>query len=185
MTSSTTATAEGITITRAFDAPPEAVFAAWTDPEQFGQWFGGSETTCEDVVFDVRPAGTWRATMVLPDGNRINWIGEYVEVDPPTRLVLTMADDPATTAREVITVELSNVDGGTHMLFTQTGGHNTEQRYAEAAHGWGCSSTRWSRCCPDWPVVRLSCRPTRAGLAPRIVAQSSFRSSAPLQPGVD
>ncbi len=136
MTTTTTATAEGITIARVFAAPREAVFAAWTDPAQFGQWFGGSETTCEDVVFDVRPAGTWRATMVLPDGNRINWVGEYVEVDPPNRLVLTMADQPPNPLREVITVELSEVDGGTQMLFTQTGGNNSEEGYTGAAHGW-------------------------------------------------
>ena len=132
----TTATAEGITIARVFDAKREAVFAAWTDPAQFGGWFGGGETTCEDVVFEVRPAGTWRATMVLPDGNRMYWVGEYVQVDPPTRLVLTITDDPANEARDVLTVELSEVDGGTHMLFTQTGGHNSEQGYTQAAHGW-------------------------------------------------
>jgi len=27
-------------MTRTFDATPDRVFAAWTDPEHFGSWFG-------------------------------------------------------------------------------------------------------------------------------------------------
>ena len=29
-----------VDVTRTFDAPREAVFAAWTDPEQVTQWWG-------------------------------------------------------------------------------------------------------------------------------------------------
>jgi uncharacterized protein YndB with AHSA1/START domain len=35
--------AEGITITRVFDAPRERVWQEWTEPERFADWFGGPE----------------------------------------------------------------------------------------------------------------------------------------------
>ena len=36
----------GYTIKRTFDAPPEVVFEAWTDPEQFAIWFGTERARC-------------------------------------------------------------------------------------------------------------------------------------------
>src|ERR1700712_4159472 len=74
----------GATITRAFAARREVVFVAWTEPQHFAAWFGGSAVTvpADSVEMDVRPGGTWKATMHLPgDLQEINWFGEYVEVD--------------------------------------------------------------------------------------------------------
>lgn len=36
-------TSDGIEIDRHFDAPPAAVFAAWTTPQHFARWFGGKD----------------------------------------------------------------------------------------------------------------------------------------------
>jgi len=38
-------------MTRTFDAEPDRVFAAWTDPQAFGSWFGpvGMKTVLCDV----------------------------------------------------------------------------------------------------------------------------------------
>jgi uncharacterized protein YndB with AHSA1/START domain len=130
---------EGATITRTFAAPPQAVFDAWVTPKHFAKWFGGSEVKVPDesVAMDVRPGGSWKATMVIgndiPD---IHWYGEYVEVDPPTKLVLTLADRPGD-ARETVTVVLTAVPGGTEMLFRQTGGNLSPEEYARTAAGWG------------------------------------------------
>jgi uncharacterized protein YndB with AHSA1/START domain len=96
---------EGLTITRVFKAPRELVFDAWTNPQHFARWFGGKDVDIpiDTVSMDVRPGGSWKATMVLPDGgHQIHWLGEYVEVDPPERLVLTLSDGPED--REVVTV---------------------------------------------------------------------------------
>ena len=58
----------GATITRAFAARREVVFVAWTEPQHFAAWFGGSAVTVpiDSVEMDVRPGGTWKATMHLP-----------------------------------------------------------------------------------------------------------------------
>ena len=51
------AAADGITITRVFDAPRELVFQAWTDPARFAHWFGGpdADVPVDGVAMDVRP----------------------------------------------------------------------------------------------------------------------------------
>jgi uncharacterized protein YndB with AHSA1/START domain len=129
--------ADGIEIVRVFDAPRELVFRAWTEPDRFAQWFGDRDSTMpvESVQMDVRPGGTWRATMLVGD-HVIPWAGEYVEVDPPAKLVLTVTDDPAAPQREVLTVLLADLgEGRTEMTFTQRGGNLPAEEYARAMRG--------------------------------------------------
>jgi uncharacterized protein YndB with AHSA1/START domain len=138
MTDSTTDTdtTEGITIVRRFEAPRELVFKAWTDPAQFAHWYGTADMTVEDVLMDVRPGGAWSATMLVGgDMGVIAWSGVYREVDPPSRLVLTVQDRPGPEF-ELCTVVLTEVDGGTEMVFTQVGGHMDAAGYAGAKAGW-------------------------------------------------
>ena len=110
-----------LSITRTFDATPQAVFDAWTDPEKFAVWFGtdGVDVPSETLLMDVRPGGSWSAVMKLPDDTSISWVGEYLEVDAPTHLVMTITDNPALDARGVITVDLTPVGDGTEMTMTQ------------------------------------------------------------------
>jgi uncharacterized protein YndB with AHSA1/START domain len=125
----------GISITRTFDAPRTAVFAAWTDPAQFRHWFGGAGTTVEDVEMDVRPGGAWSARMILGDGSEIPWRGTYQQVETPERLVLTLTDRPGEDY-ELVTVVLADVNGRTEMTFTQVGGHLPPEQYARVEEGW-------------------------------------------------
>ena len=130
----------GIRIRRGFDAPRERVWREWTDPESFADWYGGPE--CEvplsTVSMDVRPGGKWRLTMFAPpDDRRIDWRGEYLEVQPPERLVFTVTDQPGDDAFELLTVVLTDLgDGRTEMLFEQRGSMSPEQ-YERATEGWG------------------------------------------------
>lgn len=110
-----------LTITRSFAASPQAVFDAWTDPAKFAVWFGtdGVDVPAETLSMDVRPGGSWKAVMKLPDDTSIDWVGEYLEIDAPTHLVMTITDKPADDARGVITVDLTEVGGGTEMIMSQ------------------------------------------------------------------
>jgi uncharacterized protein YndB with AHSA1/START domain len=100
-------TPEGFEIDRDFAAPPSAVFAAWTTVEHFARWFGGKDVQIPADRLDYEPTAgrAWSATMVLPDGNTIDWTGEFLEVVPDRRLVLTMTDQPGEPGRLAITVE--------------------------------------------------------------------------------
>jgi uncharacterized protein YndB with AHSA1/START domain len=131
-------TPEGFEIDRDFAAPPAAVFAAWTMAEHFARWFGGKDVQVPADRLDYEPAvgRAWSATMVLPDGNTIDWAGEFLEVVPDKRLVFTMTDRPAEPSRVAITVDFSPTASGTHMHMTQQApGFTAEQREATIA-GW-------------------------------------------------
>jgi uncharacterized protein YndB with AHSA1/START domain len=130
---------DGITITRIFDAPRDRVWKEWTEPEAFADWFGGteSEIPLSSVSMDVRPGGSWRATMFARPGRReIRWKGEYREVVEPERLVFTVSDQPGEEAYELVTVVLTDLgDGRTEMLFQQRG-HMSAEQYERAGQGW-------------------------------------------------
>jgi uncharacterized protein YndB with AHSA1/START domain len=55
-----------LAITRTFDAPPEAVYGAFTDPDRLAQWFGpvGFSVPRDTVDIDARPGGHQRFVMV-------------------------------------------------------------------------------------------------------------------------
>lgn len=57
-----------IVITRAFDAPRELVFKAWTDPQHLAHWWGPDGFTTRIQEMDVRPGGAWNLIMRGPDG---------------------------------------------------------------------------------------------------------------------
>ena len=124
-----------ISITRTFDAPLDAVFAAWTTPTQIRPLVrhridqGGGRIHGRE--------GRWRleGRMILPDGNEIGWHGSYQEVEAPSRLVMTLSDRPGDQF-ELVTVELRSVGGGTEMTFTQSGGNMPPENYAQAEDGW-------------------------------------------------
>ncbi len=68
-----------IEITQRIEAPPEIVFAYLTDSQRFVRWMGVG------AVLDPRPGGRYRIDV---DGEHIV-SGEYQEVDPPRRLVMS------------------------------------------------------------------------------------------------
>jgi uncharacterized protein YndB with AHSA1/START domain len=135
------ADAEGVTIIRVFDAPREAVFRAWVEPEQFSKWFGeeDSEIPMDKIAMDARPGGAWHATMIHgPNKIELPFQGEFVEVMEPERVVMTLTDgqnvDPS--RREVLTAVFKDLGGGrTEMTFTQRGGNVSSDEYTRALRG--------------------------------------------------
>jgi uncharacterized protein YndB with AHSA1/START domain len=128
----------GTSITRTFAAPRDLVYDAWVTPRHFAAWFGGSgvEVPIDSVSMDVRAGGEWKATMIIGNGvPDIHWYGEFVEVDRPNKLVLTLADRPGD-ARELVSVTFSEVEDGTRMQFTQTGGNLSAEEYERTKAGW-------------------------------------------------
>jgi uncharacterized protein YndB with AHSA1/START domain len=130
----------GISLTRVFDAERERVWSEWTEPEAFADWFGGPE--CEvplsSMTMDVRPGGALKLTMFAPPNRRrIDWWGEYLEVDEPERLVFKISDQPGRDRWELVTVVLTDLgDGRTEMHFEQRG-HLGPEQYERTKAGWG------------------------------------------------
>jgi uncharacterized protein YndB with AHSA1/START domain len=74
---------------RIFDASPEIVFECWVDPEVLAEWMGPDRLEMTVEEYDVRPGGKYRYVHRDPDGGEYIFFGEFIEVEPPTRLVQT------------------------------------------------------------------------------------------------
>jgi uncharacterized protein YndB with AHSA1/START domain len=73
-----------IEITRVFDAPPERVYQAFTDPDQFARWYGpvGFPVHRDTVEVDARVGGRQRFEMVseADPSMRTGFDGRFDEV---------------------------------------------------------------------------------------------------------
>jgi uncharacterized protein YndB with AHSA1/START domain len=129
---------EYFSITRTLRAPRELVFEAITRPEHFAVWFGTAavEVPQESLTMDVRPGGAFRAVMVLPDGNRIAWAGEYQVVEPPTHLAMTLTDQPGDDAGLPVLFDLEEVDGGTQLTIRQDRSDFSDEQVAATIAGY-------------------------------------------------
>jgi uncharacterized protein YndB with AHSA1/START domain len=131
---------DSFTITRVFDAPRERVWQEWTEPERFADWFGAEgEVPMSTVSMDVREGGGWRLTMFYgPNRVESNWHGQYQEVVPPERLVLTMTDEPEGGDRyALITVVLTELDDGRTEMYFEQRDDQTPEEHKRARSGWG------------------------------------------------
>lgn len=78
---------------RYFEAAPERVFDAWLVPRVLGQWMFGPHVRQENVVrLDVDPRVGGRFSLkVERNGEIIDHVGQYLEIERPHRLVFTWA----------------------------------------------------------------------------------------------
>ncbi len=110
-----------LVLTRVFDAPRDLVFNAWTDPRHVVRWWGPHGFTNPVCEVHARPGGAIRIHMRGPDGTVYPMRGEFREIVPPERLVLTTAvDEPDGSPRfEVLhTVTFAEQDGKTVLTLT-------------------------------------------------------------------
>jgi len=110
-----------VEIKRIINAPRERVYAAWTDPAELQRWFGPEEVRTIKIAADVRVGGKYRWDLVKQDGEEWACLGEYRELIPGRKIVFTWKwdDDEAWKNHDsVVTVELSDRDGGTEVKLT-------------------------------------------------------------------
>jgi len=109
-----------IRITRIYNAPVEAVWDAWTDPDQVAQWWGPRGFTLTTHGKDLRPGGSWTYTMHGPDGVDYPNKTKYFEVEPYAKLVYDHGGNDDRPALFRVTVLFSKIEGGTKMEMTMT-----------------------------------------------------------------
>ena len=131
-------TKPSLTLVRQLKASPARVYAAWTDPAQLVRWFGPDSGGVVSAETDVRVGGRFSIVFHTEDGERHNALGEYLEVAPDRKLVMTWEWITMPERRSQLTIELRAKDGGTELTLLH------EQFFDEAgrdAHreGWtGC-----------------------------------------------
>jgi uncharacterized protein YndB with AHSA1/START domain len=84
----------GFQLSRIIEATPQRVFEAMTDPEQVAQWWGPEGFTCPDITMDARVGGAYRIAMQPPEGELFYLSGDFLEVEPPSRLAYTFRWEP-------------------------------------------------------------------------------------------
>jgi uncharacterized protein YndB with AHSA1/START domain len=127
-------------IERSYDAPPQRVFAAWSDPKAKAQWFvGPDEWQSSDHELDFRVGGLEHVSGGSPDGGpTFSYDARYQDIVPDERIVTTyeMHMDDARISVSVATVEFQPEGSGTRLVLTEQGvfldGHDTP---AQREHG--------------------------------------------------
>ena len=108
---------ETLVVRRFIPVPRERVFAAWLDPASLAAWMRPAGIT--DVTADVDPRVGGKFRIVMARGpDQYEHTGEYLLIEPPSRLSFTwisQATDHRTTA---VTIELSEREGGTELVLT-------------------------------------------------------------------
>ena len=102
-----------IRMIREFDAPPERVFRAWTDPELFVQWIGPRSIDTTISTWDARTGGEWRYTASRDEDDfSMDFWGSVHEVRPAERLVQTFSFDGAPDQVSLETMTFEPLEGG-------------------------------------------------------------------------
>ena len=126
------AVTEGIVVERELEiaAGPETVWELLTDPHEATRWMGQAAT------FDLRPGGIYRVEVIPGHVAR----GEFVEIDPPHRLVYTWgweesSGSPVGPGSTTVEFDLVESDGGTLLRFRHRDLPSREAADSHA-HGW-------------------------------------------------
>ena len=110
-----------VTYTRTYAAPRELVFECMTTPEHLAKFWGpvGVSTPLENIEVDLRPGGIFKTVMVNDaTGEEYPSIGQYVEIDPPAKLVWTEPDVEGGMTTTCTFIDLG--DGTTEVVSHQT-----------------------------------------------------------------
>jgi uncharacterized protein YndB with AHSA1/START domain len=105
-------------IKRFINAPRDRVYAAWIDPAQLRQWFGPEKVQTRNLIADARVGGKFRWDLTNSEGEKMTCRGEYRELQPGKKIVFTWEwqdDEDWENHTSVVTVELSDCDGGTEL----------------------------------------------------------------------
>ena len=78
--------------TQTFDAPPGAVYRAWSRPELFQRWWAPRSASGVSLVscdMDVRTGGKYRLEFAAGGPDTMAFYGKYLDVAPDARIVWT------------------------------------------------------------------------------------------------
>ena len=128
---------EQVEVTRMVPAPVAEVFRWWTEPALIEQWMTPVGTVEAEVELHV--GGRLRIVM-RDQSTEIEHRGEYLEVDPPTRLVFTW-HSRFTNGTSVVKVTLAP-DGDTSTLVRIVHSQLPPEAAASHAGGWGAMVDR-------------------------------------------
>jgi uncharacterized protein YndB with AHSA1/START domain len=143
-TSPVNLTENAFQFTRIVNAPRALVYQVWTEAAHFKLWWG-PHTFINTCSMDARVGGHYTVTMISPEGEKNPLRGEFLELIPSEKIVMTMvteghtpewhaivnaarglpADAPA--ANLVATITLEDWDGKTKITIEQRFENNIDR----------------------------------------------------------
>lgn len=138
MSNPTTITAQPgtpfIDVVREFDATPDQVFRAQTDPSLITKWLGPRGLEMDLVEYDARPGGTYRYVHRDADGGEYGFHGVFHAVVKDELVIQTFEFDGAPNQVSLETMTLEDLGGRTR-LHTHSVFPSVEGRDAAFASG--------------------------------------------------
>ena len=131
-----------LTLVRRIAARPSIVFEAMTTAEGVAAWFGPDDVPVVHAEMDARVGGAYRVHFRTLDGRDHEACGEFLEVVPPRRIVMSWSwafgGVPEESGRiSRVEIELTPIADGTELTFTHA---RLWSEASEKSHAWG-----WSR----------------------------------------
>jgi len=129
-----------VTLVRRIAARPSIIFDALTMPDGIALWWGPDGGPVLLAETDVRVGGRFRVRFRMLDGSEHESEGEYLEVNQPTRLVMswhwsTGGDPEEDGGLSRIEIDLRPIDIGTELTFTHAQLNNAASGASHQA-GW-------------------------------------------------
>ena len=112
---------------------------ALASEEQVAWWSTHSDYQTTKWQGDVRVGGAWRVDGVSADGTPFHVDGEFLEVDPPHKLVYTWRPDwerPQLTAVTTVTYRLEPTPSGTRVTVRHDGFKDRPDSCRSHSEGW-------------------------------------------------
>jgi uncharacterized protein YndB with AHSA1/START domain len=129
-----------LTLIRRIAARPEIVFEAMTTAEGVAAWFGPDDLPVVRAEMDARVGGTYRVHFRTVDGRDHEACGEFLELVPPRRIVMSWSwafggevEESGRTSR--VEIELRPIGDGTELTFTHADLANDASAKSHAG-GW-------------------------------------------------
>ncbi len=128
-----------LTLVRRIAARPSIVFDALTTPDGLRSWWGPDDGPVLIAETDIRVGGRFRVRFRMLDGTEHESSGEYIEVMPPTRLVMSWrwteggeADEAGKESR--VEIDVRPISIGSELTFTHD---RLETDASRDSHAWG------------------------------------------------
>jgi uncharacterized protein YndB with AHSA1/START domain len=139
-------TATSLEVRRVIKARPDAVFRAWTEPDQLMRWSCPEGGSIEEAAVDLRIGGAYRLRMKDGTGKIHTAIGVYREIDPPHRLVYTWdwEEEGSRMGETIVTVQFNDRGAATEVVLTHEQFPAPEARDGHA-QGWESLLTKLER----------------------------------------
>ena len=148
-------TDEHVLVTRLFRASAERVFDAWLDSRTAGEWLFASPTgqiVCVEI--DGRVGG-WFYIVDRRDGEDVEHIGEYFEVDRPRRLAFALSVEKYGQSFDRVIIEIVPLASGCMLTLMH---HMKTGMAGEAANieaGWSRVLDRLAATVGERPLLAL------------------------------